>query len=175
MQRIPIPFEQFCLPVVDAFGSRWMLLTAGTFAPGAFNTMTVSWGGLGVIWNKPTAMVVVRPSRHTYTLMESGDTFTLCTLPSEHRDALTLCGTQSGRAIDKAKAAGLTPIASTAVAAPAFEEAELIIECRKTYFDDIKPAHFLAPDIEANYSGRDYHRMYLGEILAIHGIPSYRR
>lgn len=173
MKRHVIPIHQFTLPVVSSFHNRWMLLTAGVHAPGKFNTMTVSWGGLGEIWNKPLAMVVVRPSRYTYEFMEKHEDFTLCVLPVEYKDQITLCGTRSGRSVDKVKATGLTPVKSSAVAAPGFDEAELILECRKMYYDDIEPSHFLATHIEANYNGRDYHRMYFGEILAVHGSPVY--
>ncbi len=174
MQRDLIPVDRFTLPVIQAIGTRWMLLTAGTFAPGQFNCMTVSWGGLGVIWNKPMALVVVRPSRHTFTFMEAAESFTLSIFPPEYRDALTLCGTRSGRSVDKVKETGLTPVASTQVSAPAFEEAELVLECRKMYSDDIDPKRFLANHIEANYNGRDYHRLYMAEILAVFGTPAYR-
>jgi len=74
--------------------------------------MTISWGSFGVIWGKPMAMVVVRPSRHTYRFMEAGNSFTLCAFPGEYKDQLTLCGTRSGRALDKVKACGFTPIPS---------------------------------------------------------------
>ncbi len=173
MKRHPIPFNKFVLPVLAGFHDRWMLLTAGENSPGKFNPMTVSWGGMGEIWNRPLAMVLVRPSRYTFELIERNPDFTLCMFPGEYKDQLTLCGTRSGRAIDKVKATGFTPIASHLVAAPAYEEAELILECRKMYYDDIEPGHFLAPHIEGNYNGRDYHRLYFGEILAIHGTPSY--
>lgn len=175
MQRSTIPFNQFVLPVLASFHDRWLLLTAGDFHSGMFNPMTVSWGGIGEVWNRPLAMVMVRPSRHTYQLIESHPDFTLCLFPAEYKDQLTLCGTRSGRSLDKVKAAGLTPIASTLAAAPGYDEAELILECRKMYFDNIEPGHFLAPHIEDNYNGRDYHRLYFGEILAIHGTRDYLR
>ena len=175
MQREPIPFDELSLRIVNTFSAAWMLLTAGENKPGGFNMMTIAWGSLGVMWNKPMAMAVVRPSRHTYGFMEQSASFTLCVFPGEYRDQLTLCGTRSGRSFDKVKACGFTPMASTAVAAPGFEEAELILECRKMYYDDFKPAQFLADHIEGNYGGHDYHRMYFGEIAAIHGIAAYRR
>lgn len=175
MQRQPIPVEQFQCPVVSTWATQWFLLTAGRLDAGAFNPMTVSWGGWGCLWNKPMALVVVRPSRHTYGFMEQYSTFTLCAFPPEYRDALTLCGTRSGRAVDKVRDTGLTPVASTLVEAPGYEEAELILECRKMYADDIRPAQFLADHIEPNYKGRDYHRFYMAEILAIHGTPAYAK
>ena len=173
MKRKNIPFDKFTLSVIQSFNNRWMLLAAGENKPGGFNVMTVSWGGFGVIWNKPLAMVVVRPSRFTFEFMEKSDTYTLSSFSGEFKDQLTLCGTRSGRAMDKIEACGFKPVASSAVPAPGFEEAELIIECRKMYYDDINPAHFLASHIEGNYGGRDYHRMYFGEIVAIQGSEDY--
>lgn len=76
--------------------------------------------------------------------------------------------------MDKAAACGFTPIASSKIAAPGIEQAELILECRKIYFDDIAPARFLDPTIEKNYGGKDYHRLYTGEVVAISGTEAYR-
>ena len=92
----------------------------------------------------------------------------------DRRAVLRLLGTQSGRDIDKVEASGLTPMASLEVAAPAFAEADLIVECRKIYWDDIDPTRFLDPAIDENYPDRDYHRVYFGEILAVRGTGDYR-
>ena len=174
MQRSAIPFNEFALPPIQAFAERWFLLTAGENRPSQFNLMTIAWGGFGVMWSKPLAMVVVRPTRYTYEFLERSHDFTLCALPAALKDKLTLCGTKSGRSLDKVKASGLTPVVSTVVKAPGYAEAELVVECRKMYYDDLDPQHFLSPDIASNYSGRDYHRMYFGEIVAIHGTADYR-
>ena len=83
-------------------GKDWLLITAHdeTKESGA-NAMTASWGGLGVLWNKPVATVYVRPQRYTYSLTEKADRFSLCVLPEENRAALKICGTRSGRNTDK--------------------------------------------------------------------------
>jgi flavin reductase (DIM6/NTAB) family NADH-FMN oxidoreductase RutF len=145
-------------------GSDWMLVTAGP--PEAYNTMTASWGGLGVIWSKNVCFCVIRPTRHTYGFIEKADNFTLSFFEEKYRSALTLCGTKSGRDIDKAKATGLTPTPGTIPGTTYFAEARLIIECRKLYYQDIDPKHFLDPEIDENYPEKDYHRMYIGEILS---------
>lgn len=168
-----IPFERLMVRPCNLWLNQWLLLTAGDFAEGHFNSMTVAWGSLGVMWNKPFVQVVVRPVRYTYQFLERYETFTLCAFPEAYRKALSLLGTKSGRDGDKIAEAGLTPIASTRVAAPAFAEADLIIECRKVYWDDLAPAHFLAPEIEQNYPQKDYHRIYFGEIMAILGDEAY--
>ncbi len=173
MTRTPIPFDDFSVKVHHLWDRQWLLLTAGVFEEGLFNTMTVGWGSLGTMWGRPYAQVVVRPSRYTYGFMERYDSFTLCAFPEAFRGALNLLGTRSGRDGDKITAAGLTPIASTRVAAPGFAEAELILECRKIYWDDMDPAHFLDPAIENHYPMKDYHRIYFGAILAIFGTKPW--
>jgi len=175
MRRIEIPVDEFNSNIERLFNG-WLLLTAGENAPGKFNPMTVSWGMVGVLWNRPVVQVVVRPSRYTYEFIEKYDTFTVCAFPASFKKTvLTLLGTKSGRDIDKIKESGLTPIPSSRVAAPGYEEAELIIECKKSYFYDLEPANFLEDYIEPFYNGTDYHRCYVGEILAIHGTEKYWR
>lgn len=154
--------------------SDWLLLTAGEFKPGAYNAMTISWGGFGVMWDRPVAAVVVRPSRYTYQFMERGASFTVCAFPPEQKRALDLLGTKSGRDGDKIAEAGLTPLPSSRISAPGYAEAELILECRKIYGDDLRPDRFLADYIEPCYQGKNYHRLYLGEILTAHGVPKYK-
>ena len=151
---------------------QWLLLTAGTRED--FNTMTVGWGSLGGMWGKPFVQVVVRPTRHTRRYMEKYDTFTLCAFPPQYKKALTILGTKSGRDFDKVADSGLTVIPSKMVEAPAFREAELILECRKTYWQDMDPEHFLADFIEGNYPQKDYHRIYYGEIVRAAGEDAYR-
>lgn len=149
-----------------------MLLAAGDGR--SYNVMTVAWGSLGVMWDKPFAMVVVRPTRHTRGFIDAGDSFTLSAFSEEHREKLSYCGSHSGRDGDKVKASGLSPVASRKVSVPSFEEAELVIECRKIYFDDFAPQNFLADYIHEKYPQRDYHRMYFGEIVSIEGTSKYR-
>lgn len=174
MDRRTVPWEELTVRIHHLWEEQWLLLTAGDFGGGRYNTMTIAWGSLGVMWNRPFAQVVVRPTRYTHQFMEQYDTFTLCAFPEAHRGALNLLGTRSGRDGDKIGASGLTPIASTVVAAPGFAEAELIIECRKIYSDDFDPARFLDPAIERNYPKKDYHRVYFGEVVAIQGTEGYR-
>jgi flavin reductase (DIM6/NTAB) family NADH-FMN oxidoreductase RutF len=172
--RVPIPFDEFLVKAHHLWAKQWLLLTAGDFAGGRFNTMTVGWGSVGTMWGRPFAQVVVRPIRYTYEFIERYDTFTLCAFPQRYRRALNLLGTKSGRDGDKIAEAGLTPVASTQVAAPGFAEADLILECRKIYWDDMAPSRFLDPTIEGNYPNKDYHRIYFGQILAIYGAGHYR-
>ncbi len=174
MQREPIPPNELHLPAFSAWEPGWFLLTAGENRPGAFNSMTVSWGALGVIWHRPLAVVVVRPQRYTREFLERYDTFSLCAFDESYRPTLNMLGTLSGRNTRKLAECGLTPIALSTIACPGYAEAKLILECRKAYVADLDPAHFLAAFIAPHYQN-DYHRMYFGEVLAAAGTAEFRR
>lgn len=141
-------------------GKDWMLITAG--AKESFNTMTGAWGGLGVLWGKNICFCVIRPNRYTYEFMERSDVFTLSFLEEQYRDALTYCGTKSGRDVNKTAETKLTPVFNDD--SIYFAEARLVLVCKKIYFQDMMPANFLAPEIDEFYPLKDYHRMYVGEI-----------
>ena len=174
MTRQLIPFAELLVKPHHLWNEQWLLLTAGDFSARHFNAMTVGWGSLGTMWGRPFALVVVRPTRYTREFMEQYDTFTLCAFPETYRSALNLLGTKSGRHGDKIAESGLTPIPSIQVAAPGYAQADLILECRKIYWADFDPAHFLDPRIERNYPQKDYHRIYFGEIVAIWGEEAYK-
>ncbi len=145
--------------VFTQIGKEWMLITAGDERQ--FNTMTASWGGLGVMWNQNVSFIFVRPGRYTYEFLEKGDAYSLSFLGDEPRRALQICGTKSGRDTDKVEEAGLTPVLDGA--APYFEEARLVLQCRKLYTQDIDPKGFLDPALSGFYQN-DYHRLYVGAI-----------
>lgn len=171
MNLEPIAPPDFKLDVFSAW-EKAFLLTCGDFQVMKFNTMTIGWGAYGIMWGKPFVQVVVRPTRYTYQFMEEYDTFTVTGFPPEFDRTLDFLGTVSGRKRDKIQEAGLTPIAAQIVEAPAFAEATLVIECKKIYFHDLEPAHFLATYIPLAYMN-DYHRVYYGEILGIWGTSEY--
>ncbi len=143
---------------------RWALLTVADGT--GCNPMTVSWGGTGILWHKPVVTVYVRPQRYTHGLMEAEEHFSLSFLPEQLHQVVAFCGAKSGRDTDKVKACGLTVL--TDQPAPYFEQAELTLICRKLYAQDLDPACFVDREVEGkNYPGKDYHRMYVGEIEAI--------
>ena len=174
MARQPIPIDSLLLRPQYMWGTQSLLLTSGDFEAGAFNAMTIGWGSFGVMWGIPFVQVVVRPIRYTYEFMERYDTFTVCAFPEKYAPALELLGTKSGRDSDKITEAGLVPIRSTKCQAPGYAEAELVLECRKIYWDDMKNSNFISPKIEEKYPYRDYHRIYFGEILAVFGERQYQ-
>jgi len=159
--------KNFTTEIFDLWDEQWLLLSSGDFKAGRYNAMTVAWGGFGIMWNLPIAMVVVRPSRYTFEFINEYDSFTLCAFPNDYKKALTLLGTKSGRDGDKIRESGLTPMVNDAVAAPAYREAILTLACRKLYYSDFDPSHFLDARIERQYNGQDYHRMVYGEVLQI--------
>ena len=148
----------------DAIGKEWMLVTAGT--PEKFNMMTASWGGTGILWGKPVAFIFIRPERYTYEFIEKGDTLTLSFLGEAHRDIHKICGSQSGRDIDKVAASGLKPYV-TENGNIAYEQARLILECKKLYADFIDADNFVDKLLisrwyEEGHGG--FHKMYILEI-----------
>ena len=143
----------------------WMLITARAPETGKINTMTASWGGFGILWNKPVAFVFIRPQRYTREFTERAEGMTLSFFSEEYRDALKLCGRVSGRDCDKIAEAGLTPMPIGERAA--FAEARMVMSCRKLYADDLKEGAFIDPALLSNYRAGDYHTMYIVEIEGI--------
>lgn len=142
-------------------GKDWMLITAGTKEK--FNTMTASWGTLGVLWSKNVTMAFVRPQRYTFEFLENNDYYSLSFFNSQFKKELGFCGKTSGRDVDKIKETGLVPLFDAD--APYFEQADLVFICKKIYSQFIDPSCFLEQDIDVNYPNKDYHKMFVGEII----------
>ena len=135
--------------VFSLIGDRWMLITAGTAE--RCNTMTASWGGLGVLWGAPAATIYLRPQRYTKEFVDREEYFTLAFFGEEQRKALTLCGSKSGREVDKVAECGFT-VAAGEGNAPYFEQAELVLVCRKLFRQAMDESCFLDKSlIEKNY------------------------
>lgn len=165
-----IQLETLDINAFKKIGTEWMLITAGTLE--ACNTMTASWGALGILWNKPVAFCFVRPTRYTFGFMNRNDSFSLSFFPGSMKKALDICGSVSGKDRNKINEAGLHPL-EFGNSCVAFREADLVLCCRKLYYSDINPEFFMDKSIEQNYSKRDYHRMYVGEITgAFEGIST---
>jgi flavin reductase (DIM6/NTAB) family NADH-FMN oxidoreductase RutF len=169
MDNQTIIIQDFSIKPYSLWNDQWFLLTSGDFIKQKFNCMTISWGSIGVIWNKPFVQVVVRPTRYTFEFMQAYPDFTICAFPEKYRKALQLLGAKSGRDTDKIAASGISPCKSSIINSPAYLEANLIIECQKMYADVFKPQAFIDPTIENTYPDKDYHAIYYGEILAITG------
>ena len=148
----------------ELIGRDWALVTAGTKEN--FNTMTISWGGMGIMWNNPVAFTFIRPQRYTYDYLEKGELMSLCFFDDSFRKALSYCGSHSGRDVDKVKETGLTP-AFTDDGVPYFEEARLVLICRKLYAQDLNADSVIDPAVFQCYGENDYHRMYINEIIRV--------
>lgn len=155
--------EELLLNPFTMINKDWMLLTAGDKQ--AHNTMTVSWGGLGEIWGQYASTIYIRPQRYTKEFVDAGEYYSLSVFDDSHRAALNLCGSKSGREINKDEAAGLTPVFDAK--APYYEEAKLVFICRKVFRQEITPDSFLDGGIDKFYPEKDYHHMYIGEIVEV--------
>ena len=156
-----ICIKDFKENVFDLIAKETMLITAGT--PSNCNTMTASWGAMGILWHKPVAICFIRPQRYTYHITEKSDYLSLAFLGEEYRDALVFCGRNSGRDGDKFVQSGLTCV-TTESGVPYPAEAEMVMICRKMYADDIKKASFIDKEMLKNYPIDDFHRVYICEI-----------
>jgi len=159
-----ISIAQVQLNPFTAIGKEWMLITAGDEK--GCNMMTASWGGMGVLWRKNVAMMVIRPQRHTLSFVDNQDYYALCFFDEKYREALNFCGKYSGRDYDKAKETGLTTVFDAE--APYFAEAKLVIICKKLYKHQFDPACFIDNSIDANcYPDKDYHECFVGEVVKV--------
>ena len=160
-----IAIEDLQLNPFQKISRQWMLITAGDELES--NTMTASWGGLGIMWGKNVATAYIRPQRYTKEFVDNNDTFTLSFLPEEKREALNICGRVSGRDVeDKWAEAGLHPYyvdGTTAV-----EEAEMVLVCKKLYAQEMYPECFIETECDTKwYPQADYHTMYIAEIVKV--------
>ncbi len=143
---------------------QWMLVTAKK-PDGTFNMLTASWGGTGVLWNKPVSFIFVRESRYTVQFLDAADSYSLSFFEEDMRPALTELGSKSGRDLDKMNYPGLTPVEKDG--AVMFEEAKLTLVCKKLYRNLLSESSILAPDVVRDaYAKGDFHIAYIGEITA---------
>ena len=151
--------------VFKLFHEEWFEVAAGK--PDDMNLMTIAWGTMGMLWNKPVVTVYVSTSRYTYEFMEKNDYFTITHFPASMRDKLQYLGTASGRDEDKVAGAGLTA-EFTDLGNPIFAEADLAIECKKLYAEQFKAG--LMPLEQRQWydeRGLGIHVAYVGEIVNV--------
>ena len=154
---------EFTTDIFKQFDKKWALLTAGT--KDDYNTMTISWGGLGTIWNKPVATVYVRESRYTHDYMEKNDYFTISFYPEQYKQLLGVLGSKSGRDIDKMNISELSP--KVAGDSMTFEEAEVTLVCKKLFKQKLLPENMPKEVVSSFYADNDLHEMYIGEVVDI--------
>ena len=156
--------EELTMNPFTKIGKEWLLITAGNEEK--YNTMTASWGAMGVMWGKNAITVYIRPQRYTKEFVDREETFTISVLGEDYRKALNYCGTVSGRGIDKITEAGLTPYFVDGTAG--IQEADMIMVCKKMYHDTIKSECFDETENDTKwYPQKDYHTMYIAEIQKV--------
>lgn len=163
-----IPVSELMLNPMTKIAKQWMLITAGR--EGNYNTMTASWGHMGSVWGHggglPTVCIYVRPQRYTKEFVDREEYFTLSFFSEEHKKALAYLGSHSGRDEDKVSTVGFTPIFGVNYAT--FRQAELTLVCRKLFRMPLKEEYFLDKNVvEECYPKRDFHDMYIGEIVKV--------
>lgn len=154
---------KFTTDIFEQFDKKWALLTAGT--KDDYNTMTISWGGLGTIWNKPVATVYVRESRYTHDYMDKNDCFTISFYPEQYKQLLGVLGSKSGRDINKMNISELSPKAADD--SITFEEAEITLVCKKLFKQKLLPENMPKEVVSSLYADNDLHDMYIGEVVDI--------
>lgn len=149
----------------ERISKDWMLITA--VKDGKANTMTAGWGGLGVMWGKSVAFIVIRKSRFTKGFVDGAEAFSLTFFDEGYKKQLGYLGSVSGRDEDKIAKSGLT---LTDDIAPYFKEGNLALVCKKLYATDLGPEGFkIGPELDEKwYADKDYHVLYIGEIEKIY-------
>lgn len=153
--------DQGILYALNTFNQDWALVTAGTIS--RYNTMTISWGGMGTLWGKKVATVYVKPCRYTHEFMETNEFFTVSFFPEKYRRDLEILGSRSGRDGDKVALTSLTPRGEENMVS--FEEADQVLYCRKIYRQDIDLSAVPSWAADAHYRKEAPHTIYIGEVI----------
>lgn len=155
--------KNFINDAFKAFDKEWALVTAGNM--GNFNTMTISWGGLGTLWNKPVATVYVKPIRHTHSFLDSNEYFTVSFFDEKYKKDLAVLGTLSGRDGDKVAKTALTPVGIGD--SVSFKEAKITLLCKNIYRQDLITDTMPQEAIDKYYIDEAPHTMFIGEVIDI--------
>ena len=148
---------------IKNIGDEWMLITAGD--ENKYNMMTASWGFAGVMWGEPTVIAAVRPQRYTIEFLKQKDYFTL-SFYGDNKKIHSVCGSESGRDVNKTEKTGLTPVFDGETTAPYFNEARLVLVCKKIYVQNLEKDAFLDDEIKSKwYPNEDFHTMFYGKII----------
>jgi flavin reductase (DIM6/NTAB) family NADH-FMN oxidoreductase RutF len=141
--------------------SQGALLVAGHEI---INPMTIGWGMIGIVWGKPVMAVLVRPSRYTHELLDNSQTFSVNVPTASLRDVCMLCGSKSGREVDKIAAAGLTIQPGRELDVPTLMDCPIHYECQIVHQNELNPASMMPEIGGAHYRSGDYHTVYWGVI-----------
>lgn len=148
--------------LISLIADEWALVCAGN--PKKHNMMTASWGFFGEMWGKDCVIAAIRPQRYTFEFIENSDYFALCFL-GENKAPHKICGSKSGRDVDKTALTGLTPIFSDNTVY--FDEAETVVIAKKVYADTLKEECFCDKEPISQWYNNDLHKMFVGEIVKV--------
>ncbi|NLY55885.1 MAG: flavin reductase family protein [Firmicutes bacterium] len=158
-----IDYTERMSEAITALAQSGAFLTVA--ANGKVNTMTIGWGTIGYIWGRPIMMVLVRPSRYTFGLLKAAGEFTVSIPLSGLAEELKVCGSKSGRTLDKLALTGLATVKGQTVSAPVIADCDLYYECKVVYQTQLDPT-MLADTCQKWYPQDDYHTLFFGEITA---------
>lgn len=159
-----VSIQDYDMQPFKDIGKDWLLISAQK--EGVVNTMTASWGGVGVLWNKNVATIYIRPQRYTKEFVDNSDYFTL-TFFGNYKPELGVLGKKSGRDGDKIKEVGFT--ITYVDEQPTFTQGKMVMVCKKIYEDTIKPECFVDKKIDSlMYPEHDHHTMYIGEVISVY-------
>ncbi|MBI9099329.1 MAG: flavin reductase family protein [Spirochaetaceae bacterium] len=147
--------------VLEKLTKLGLLLGSGTNC----NPMTIGWGSYGIMWNKPVFTIMIRPVRHSFTLLEQHGEFTINVPSDDMRKEIGICGSQSGRDTDKLAECRFTTENSSTISVPAIKECPIHLECRIIFKNDVIAGSLPKEVIDLYYPHADLHRFYYGEIL----------
>ena len=154
---------EFTTDIFSQYDKKWALITAGEKEN--FNTMTISWGGMGTIWNKPVVTAYIRTNRYTHEFIDANEYFTVSFYPDEYKKTLGILGSKSGKDMDKMHESGLTPKFVTN--GVTFEEAEVTLVCKKLFKQHMQEENIPDDILAMWYEGDAPHDMYIGEVIDI--------
>jgi len=170
MSKVTVHYAEYFKQTIQRMREDGLLLATAD-REGKPNVMTIGWGTLGSIWGRPVFIVLVRPSRYSFSRLEQNPDFTVNVPPYELAAAAAHCGKVSGREHDKFREMGLTAAPGRQVRAPVIQECVVHYECRTLHRNDVAPAALAQAVLDEYYPREDFHRVYFGEILACYADP----
>ncbi len=172
--KIEVEYTEYLKETCDRLRSPGALLTSLDEA-GKPNTMAIGWGTVGIVWSRPMFVVLVRPSRYTYSCIEATGDFTVDVPTAGMAEVVEFCGTVSGRDHDKFAEKSLTAAPGLKVKSPIIEECPVCFECKVVQNNDVIPDRFEPAIVSQCYPQGDFHRVYFGEILTVRADADARQ
>jgi flavin reductase (DIM6/NTAB) family NADH-FMN oxidoreductase RutF len=171
--KVQAGYTEYLKETLDVMRKTGLLLVS-TDAAGKPNTMAIGWGTIGIIWGKPIFIVLVRPSRYTYGLMEQTSDFTVNVPSAELADVVAFCGSASGRDHDKFSEKELIAVPGKKVKSPIIEQCVIHYECKVVHKNDVLKGKLAGDIVSSAYPAGDFHTIYYGEILSVYASPDAR-